>query len=64
MPVSDRRANFAFVFFSMRACRLAEAERPKCPAPEQTFDAFKLIERLRLLENLCGFRILVVLGGL
>jgi len=39
------------------------AERPKCPAPEQAFGAFKLVGRLRLPENLCGFRILVVLRG-
>jgi len=42
---------------------LPGAERPKCPAPEQTFGAFKLVRRLRLPENLCGFRILVVFRG-
>jgi hypothetical protein len=61
----DRRANFAFDFSK---CGLAQSmpgvERPKCPAPEQMFGAFKLVGRLRLPENLCGFRVLVVLGGL
>jgi hypothetical protein len=45
-------ANFACVFPSVR----------NVPLPEQTFDAFKLIGRLRP-KNLCGFRIVVVLCG-
>src|SRR5215472_2873079 len=61
-PDADRRAYFAF--FSKWLAGLPGAERPKCPAPEQTFGAFKLVGRLRLPENLCGFRVLVVLGGL
>jgi hypothetical protein len=51
------------LLFFKTTCWLAEGERPKCPAPEQTFGAFKLVGRLRLPENLCGFRILVVLRG-
>ena len=45
------------------AGRCRWTERPKCPAPENKFGAFKLVGRLRLPENLCGFRILVVLRG-
>ena len=33
------------------------------PRTKQTFGAFKLVGRLRLPKNLCGFRILVVLRG-
>jgi hypothetical protein len=61
-PDADRRAYFAF--FSKWLAGLPGAERPKCPAPEQTFGAFNLVRRLRLPENLCGFRVLVALGGL
>jgi len=54
----DRRAISLLVFQNL-AQSMPGAERPKCPAPEQTFGAFKLVGRLRLPENLCGFRILV-----
>ena len=50
-----------FGFSKWLACRGRSVRN--VPAPEQTFGAFKLVGRLRLLENLCGFRILVVLRG-
>ena len=58
---ADRRANFVFFQNGLLACRGPSVR--KCPAPEQTFGAFKLVRRLRLPENLCGFRILVVFRG-
>jgi len=49
-----------FVFQNgLLAC---EGRAPKRSAPEQTFGAFKLVGRLRLPQNLCGFRILIVLS--
>jgi hypothetical protein len=54
---------FAFVFSKRGLPRDVGAERPKCPAPERTFGAFKLVGRLWRPKNLCGFRILVVFRG-
>jgi hypothetical protein len=58
----DRRAISLLVFQKMRLAQsMLGGQRLKCPAPEQMFGAFKLVGRLRLPENLCGFRMLVVL---
>jgi len=55
--LAAQRQKFAFVFVTGFG---PESRATKSSA---TFGAFKLVGRLRLPENLCGFRILVVLRG-